>query len=48
MKKKEKSDFEKNMMKVRFFIYNVVRPIVNILTNLSKKYSKYEEIKKSK
>ena len=40
MKRKEKSDFEKNMMKVRFFMYNVVRPIINILTSISKHYSK--------
>lgn len=40
MKKREKSEFEKVMKRIKFFMWNVVRPIINILTNISEKYSK--------
>lgn len=43
MKKREKSEFEKNMKKIKFFMWNVVRPIINILTNISENYSKIEK-----
>ena len=43
MKKREKSEFEKVMERIKFFMWNVVRPTINILTNVSKHYFKIKK-----
>ena len=43
MRKREKSQFEKTMKRIKFFMWNVVRPMINILTNISENYSKMKD-----